>query len=237
MLNKKAFLLPLVTVFLVCELILGILVQKSKGSLVVISSYACVVLACLFVSLFFEKSYDYCFTQAGLIFTVAADLFLVVIEPMQQLPAMIFFSFTQIFYFLRLYFMQGVSQRRIHLIVRIAASLVAILATIVVLKEKTDALSIVSLFYYANLAINIMFAFVSFKKVPLFAIGLFLFLLCDTVIGLNVMKNAYLPINEGSLIHKILSLNVNLAWIFYVPSQALIAISLVNWKSLRKTTP
>ena len=35
---------------------------------------------------------------------------------------------------------------------------------IIVLKEKTDFLSVISVFYFANLAINIVFAFVQKQK-------------------------------------------------------------------------
>lgn len=229
MLNKTHLKLPFAIGFLICELVLGVLVQVLHGKGVVFSSFACVVLACAFVILFFEKSFDYYFTQAGLVFTVLADLFLVVIHPMKQLPAMIFFSFTQICYFLRLYLMQKEKKRKGFLVLRSVCVILALLLTVLVLKDKTDALSLVSLFYYANLIVNIIVAFSEFKKAPLFAIGLLLFLMCDTMVGLEVMANSYIDIGEG-FIYNLLSLDVNIAWIFYVPSQALISLSLVKFK-------
>lgn len=231
MLNKTTLKLPLAAAFLVCELVLGILVQVTGGTALVAVSYACVALACLFVSLFYEKSHTYYLTQAALVFTLLADLFLVVMSPIQQLPAMVFFSFTQLCYFLRLY--MGHKNRTVqmaHCVARIAVVVLALALTVIVLGENTDALSLVSLFYYANLIVNIIFAFIEFKKEGLLAFGLLLFLLCDTVIGLNVMASGYLPVAEGSFIYSILHCNINLAWIFYVPSQALIAISLLKFK-------
>ena len=65
------------------------------------------------------------------------------------------------------------------------------------------------------------------------AVILLLFLLCDTVVGLDVMASDYLPIGEGSFIYKLLNTNLNLAWIFYVPSQALIGISLAKFKKVK----
>ena len=233
MLNKSKFKLPIIICFLACQLVLGILVQTTQGIANVAISYACVILACLFMALFFENSKSYYLTQVGLICTVMADLFLVVLSPIRQLPAMIFFSVTQICYFIRLYLNQDKGQRRIHLIVRGSAVLIALILTIVVLKGNTDALSLVSLFYYANLAINIVFAFMQFKKCPAFAIGLLLFLLCDTIVGLNVMASDYIPIDTGSFIYKLLNTDLNLAWIFYVPSQALIGISLAKFKKVK----
>ena len=150
---------------------------------------------------------------------------------MLQLPAMIFFSITQICYFLRLYLNQANSHnKRLHLIFRALSIVVALTLTIIVLKDKTDALSLVSLFYYANLIFNIIIAFAQFKKCPVLAIGLLLFLMCDTVIGLNIMANSYISDAKDSLIYRILNPGFNLAWIFYVPSQTLIAISLLKKK-------
>lgn len=212
-------------------MVLGAFVQVTSGKSNSFVSFSCVILACLFMALFFEKSVSYYLTQVGLACTAMADLFLVVLSPIRQLPAMIFFSVTQICYFIRLYLNQDKGQRRIHLIVRGSAVLIALILTVVVLKGNTDALSLVSLFYYANLAINIAFAFAQFKKCPVFAIGLLLFLFCDTVVGLNVMASDYIPIDTGSFIYKLLNTDLNLAWIFYVPSQALIGISLAKFKN------
>ena len=50
-------------------------------------------------------------------------------------------------------------------------------------------------------------------------------LLCDTVIGLQVAAGGYLPIGEGSLLHKIIFMDFFLSWFFYLPSQILIALS------------
>lgn len=233
MLNRTKFKLPTAISFLVCELVLGILVQTTHGKVNMVISYACVVLACLFMLLFFERNISYYLTQLGLICTVMADLFLVVLSPIKQLPAMIFFLVTQICYFLRLYLNEeSTKKRRVHLIVRISAVLFAIVITIAVLRDKTDPLSLVSLFYYANLIVNIIVAFTQLKSQILLAIGLLLFLLCDTLIGLDVMASSYIPVSEGSFIHLLLNVDFNLAWIFYVPSQALIGISLLKLKAM-----
>ena len=56
------------------------------------------------------------------------------------------------------------------------------------------------------------------------ASALVLFLLCDTVIGLQVMGGMYLPIDDGSLLSRILYPGFNLAWLFYLPSQVLLAL-------------
>ncbi len=231
MLNKKAFKLPAALLFLLTELVLGILVHTTSGRANIWVSFSCVLLACLFASLFFEKSKAYFLTQLGLVCTVCADIFLVVMDPIKQLPAMLFFSVTQMCYFARLYLNHVTKkQKMIHLIARVAVTLVALVLTVAVLGENTDALSLVSLFYYANLVFNIIVAFTQLKACPALAIGLLLFLFCDTIIGLNVMADSYISGVGDNVILELIN-SFNLAWVFYVPSQTLIALSLFKLKT------
>ena len=224
----------MVSLFALTETVLFFLVQTTSGDTCVAVSYTAVVLACLFMITSISKTKSYLLMQIGLICTVCADLFLVVIEPMEQLAAMIFFSGTQICYFLRLYFNQSSRlARRVHLIVRLAVSALAIVITALVLKDATDALSIVSMFYYANLILNVIVAFTQSKSSLLFPIGLLLFLCCDTVVGLRAMTD-YIQIENSSELANSLFGSINWAWIFYVPSQTLIALSLTNFKLLRQ---
>ena len=215
------------SVFITLEIILGILLQTVQNSIPINLRYTAVIIACLFCFLFAEKSLPFLFTQIALLCTVGADFFLVYLEEIQQLPAMIFFSVTQIAYFLRLYFEdENKMRRKIHLILRAVISFLILLITFIVLQKNTDAVALVSMFYYANLILNAVFAFISFKKNPIFAIGLLFFILCDTVIGFSLI-GTYLPIAEGSFIYKIIQPGFDLAWAFYVPSQSLLAISLL----------
>ena len=227
MIKNKKLLIILSAVFLTVEAVLGVLLQTAQDKTPINLRYTAVVLACLFFILFAEKSLSFLFTMVALVCTVGADYFLVYSEEMQQLPAMLFFSVTQIAYFLRLYFEDKNKTRRlIHLICRGVFSAVAIGATLLVLGADTDAVAVLSMFYYANLILNIIFAFIAFKKSWAFAIGLLLFVLCDTVIGLSLI-NTYLPIAEDSFIYKLIYPGFDLAWAFYLPSQALLSISLL----------
>ena len=227
MIKNKKLLVILSAIFLTAEAVLGILLQTAQNKIPINLRYTAVVLACLFFILFAEKSLSFLFTMVALVCTVGADYFLVYCAEMQQLPAMLFFSVTQIAYFLRLYFEDNnITRRLIHLICRGVFSAVAIGATLLVLGADTDAVAVVSMFYYANLILNIIFAFIAFKKSWAFAIGLLLFVLCDTVIGLSLI-NTYLPIAEGSFIYKLIYPGFDLAWAFYLPSQALLSISLL----------
>ena len=176
-----------------------------------------------------NRNRNYIYTQIGLVCTVCADLFLVVIEPMYQIPAMCFFSITQICYFLRIYFSQSSNkQKLIHLLIRIIMIVLVLSITTIVLKDKTDFLSIISMFYYTNLIMNIIFASIQYKKSLLFSIGLLLFACCDLLIGLDVLDSSYLEIKEGTFLSFLCNPGFNLAWVFYVPSQMFIALSMVE---------
>ena len=220
-------LIVLASLFAAAEYVFAILAQTAPADEWGTVCFFSIVLSCLFCSFFIEPSLEYLFTQLALICTVCADYFLVYLDGSEQLTAMLFFSGTQIFYFLRLIIKTrpGVF-RAVHLSVRAAVSVLAVLITVLVLGEGTDALSVVSVFYYAHLILNLIFAFITPGETPIFAIGLLLFLGCDTFVGFG-MLGEYLPIAEGSLIDRLNRIPLNMAWIFYTPSQTLLALSLL----------
>lgn len=226
--NKRQIVL-LSSIFVIIEITFSILIQITSGDINTILSFSTIVLACIFPLLFMNRNRNYIYTQIGLVCTVCADLFLVVIEPMYQIPAMCFFSITQICYFLRIYFNQSSNkQKLIHLLIRIIMIVLVLSITVIVLKDKTDFLSIISMFYYTNLIMNIIFASIQYKKSLLFPIGLLLFACCDLLIGLDVLDSLYLEIKEGTFLFFLCNPGFNLAWVFYVPSQMFIALSMVE---------
>lgn len=227
MIKNKKLLVALAAAFLVAESVLGLLLQVAQDKISINLRYTAVILACIFCAFFAEKSLSFLFTQIALLCTVGADFFLVYLDEIRQLPAMIFFSVVQIAYFLRLYFEDSnKTRRKVHVIIRAALSVAIIIITLCVLGQDADAVALVSMFYYANLVLNAIFAFISFKKNPIFAIGLLLFILCDTVIGFSLI-DTYLPLSGDSFIYKIIYPGFDLAWAFYLPSQALLSISLL----------
>ena len=215
--NKKK-LLP-TFLFLVLELLAYYFILTAGGDLLVYSSFGAIVLCFLHV-LFHIKTFDK-LLLGGLACTVGADFCLVICDPIQQLWGMIFFLTAQSLYATRLH---AVDHRKPLLWLRASLILIALAITVLVLGEKTDALALVSLCYYANLIINLIMAFLQFKQDKLFPIALLLFLLCDTIIGLQVACGGYLPIAEGSVLYRIIFMPFNLSWFFYLPSQVLISL-------------
>ena len=220
---KKRVLLTEIGVFGLIEALLWI-DNLWGGILVNAAQYACVVLCFVFSLLFFGRFPKRFLIQVGLLMTCVADFFLVVSNPAEKDAAMTAFVLTQIAYCAVIVMFGGKIFNVVHLSVRAAASVAVEITAAVVLKDKFDYLAAVSMFYYINLIINAVCAFVLFKKLPLFAIGLFLFILCDTLIGLNVAVGAYIAVDETSFIYAISHSSFNWAWAFYLPSQALIAV-------------
>ena len=205
--------------FLTVESVLYVLLLAPLGKLSVYCSFASVVLCFLF-ALARGKNGNLWIT-CGLAVTVAADYFLVLLTPPQRLTGMILFFFVQLIYAFHL---QISHKKGLFFGIRIGLLLTAATVTVAVLGAKTDALAIFAVLYYILLTANISESFFV-KKNLVFSLGLLLLILCDTVIGLQVASNGYLPIEEGTLLYKIIFPSFNLAWIFYLPSQVLIALS------------
>ena len=87
-------------------------------------------------------------------------------------------------------------------------------------------LAVVSMMYYTILVVNVIFATIRTRSNPFLAIGLILFLCCDTVIGLHMM-DSYLPIPQDSFLYRAIRPGFDLAWTCYLPSQVLITLSLM----------
>ncbi|MBQ8768668.1 MAG: hypothetical protein IJZ15_03335 [Oscillospiraceae bacterium] len=208
----------LTVLFLAVSCALYYFILTAGGTLLVATSYAAIV-ACFLYTLSRWKNF---WIIGGLACTVGADFFLVICDPIQQLWGMVFFLGAQSLYAAMLHRSRPGTP---FLVARIALTVIAEAITVAILKDNTDALALVSICYYVNLIFNIILAFIQFKAYKLFAIGLVFFLLCDTVIGLQVASGGYLPIPEGSALHSILFMPFNLSWFFYLPSQVLISLT------------
>ena len=220
-------LLPL---YLVLELILGILIHTASPTYFYM--YLSLVVASLFCLALYKPTARWTLTQTAFLFTLAADYLLVVLGSYHTL-AMLLFSVTQLCYAARLTLDQEKRMRRIHLTARATLVLLAVAITALVLGKNTDALSVISLFYFSNLLITALFATAKWRSEPLFAVGLWLFVLCDIFIGFS-MLGGYLPLGQSALIDFLASPPLNMAWVFYLPSQVLISISTMERQQLSK---
>ena len=227
MIRNRKILCISTAAFVAVEILMGILLQTAGGRGKAEFSFLSVILACAFCFIFIEKSAAYLLTQTALIFTVCADYFLVWCDPQVKLTAMIFFSAVQLAYFGRLWVEDEKGKRRLwHMGVRAGLSVGAVVLTLAVLGSAADAVAVVSMFYYANLITNAVFAFLNYKKNWLMGAGLVLFIFCDTVIGLSLL-DGYIAMSPDAFIYKIIHPGFDLAWAFYLPSQIILAVSLL----------
>ena len=211
-------------VFLMLQAVLFVLVFVTQGLFNRLVSFLSIVNCLIFAITFLTKDRINILTQLALLFTVLADVFLVLIDHQIRTLAMTFFSMVQICYFLRL--LCGSRKKILWIIVYSSMVVLVEIVTIIVLKGLIDYLSIVSIFYYTLLICNVVFSFFQFRICPLFAIGLLLFLFCDTLIGLNVAIGTYISLEPSSILYIISHTTFNFAWLFYVPAQTLLALSI-----------
>ncbi len=229
--NKKRRLIIIISavLFVTAEIALGCLLQTTAGFIANIYRFCAIVLSCAFCFLLMRRSRNYFLIQIGLIFTVCADWFLVIKEPRLQLEGMICFSAVQICYAIMLFsHCKSVKRALWHTAIRLIACGIALLATALVLGDKTDAVSLVSMFYYANILLNMATAFGNIGRNVIFPIALLLFVACDTCIGLHLLFVDYVGGTNNVIVDFITGLQFDIAWAFYLPSQMLIPLSLIE---------
>ena len=216
--------------FVLLEIILFPLIQIPPADVSAVCSYLAIILVVLFGFLCLGGDKDGHVIRLGLIFTLVADTFLVLLDD-RLLEGVLSFIVVQACYFVYLVIREDRRNvRLLNIYSRLALMTVLVIAAFLVLGEDADALAIASVIYYGNLVMNAVFAFARFKEEKIFAIGLVLFAMCDLCIGLDVLFDSYLNSDALSGIFSYPYLNVS--WIFYQPSQVLIAMRL--WQKVNK---
>lgn len=221
----------LTSIFVFLEIILFFCVLFIGGEINKYLSFSVVALAFIFSLLFISKKSTTILTNFALFFTVIADVFLVLCVPQVRDIAMVSFSIVQIMYFARI-LIESTSKKLnlIHIILRSVLSVLVIVIALIVLKNNADFLSLISVFYFTNLVLNVIFAFLNKNSSKLFKIGLALFMCCDLFVGLQVAVGSYIILSENSLLYKIIFAPFNFVWFFYTPSQTLLSLSIINTK-------
>lgn len=192
------------------------------------TQYATIALSFLFASLYASRDERSLMTISALACTLLADFFLVLTSPdtYGKIMAMQAFSFVQLFYFVRVLLdIQSEKKVLFHLAARALFLVLAEGIALRILRERADHLSLLSVFYYANLVGNLLFSLPRIKKSTLLFFGLFFFLCCDTMVGLGEGIGRYLDLSADSFLYRLASSGFNYVWAFYIPAQALLAMS------------
>ncbi len=203
-----------ITVFLIIEAILYLIFMtmdlSAFGGSTIGLKYVSILLCLLFSILSAVNGGDWILPFA-LTFTALADFFLLVINE-YYLAGVCSFLVVQSLYLLRLYQDTG----KLWLPARIICAFAAVL--ILPVTGLFSILNLVSVLYYSQLLVNMAVSWsVRSRKWRIFALGLTLFMLCDTCVGL---------FNLGSLVPAGLWNFASIGmWLFYLPSQVLITVS------------
>ena len=212
-------------VLIALEMALFPMIHFGSGGVDVVGCYLAIVLVALFALVTLWGERDGHIIRLGIGFTLVADYFLV-IAANSELEGVISFIAVQACYFAYTLVRETRTKvRYVNIASRIFIVVGLTITAFLVLGEDTDALAIASVIYYGNLVANAVFAFLLGKRDRIFAIGLVLFGMCDIWIGLEVLFSSYL---DSNLMDFVYNANYNLPWVFYQPSQTLIALNLLG---------
>lgn len=197
------------------------------------------ILICLITVFYFARKTNNRIIIIPFMFTVLADVHLLILDDYYVFGT-ILFCIVQLCYAARIMFkynsendsvgnfINSLKVRESDLFNIITVVIRILIYSIVMISlyinNQINALTVFALLSYTLLFTNVLFSLISVKKIKngfLFFIGLLLFLLCDTCVGI---KNIDMFYNFPSDILKSASI---LIWIFYLPSQVLLALSFI----------
>lgn len=191
------------------------------------------VILCLLFSIYCslkKKEKIHIFIPVALVFTLISDYFLLINTNIDFfIPGLVTFIITQLIYFLLIsYKRKKKNEFIINIVLRVFVSSILILISSILV--QIDWLVAFALIYFTQLLINFGYSICLVKeekKYLIFALGLLIFIACDINVGLNNVH-----IIDG-IDYKIVNY---LMWLFYLPSQVLLASSnlVFNSKNIQK---
>lgn len=224
MTKKKS--IPLI-LFILIHLILYLFIYAFKiitGKNETIADYIVVISCFLFSLVYFiiKRNSNTLIFVIAFLFTFLADTNLLILDDNYELGilAFIIVQFAYFWYILKnMYTKDNYSYL---IAIRLITIVIGVIASLIV---QTDKLLVcLVIIYISNLVINLIISIIPRKRNLLFSLGLFLFLLCDICVGCYNIGDI-IDISNTSLFYKIANLPFNIAWLFYHPSQVLLAIS------------
>ncbi|MBR2070275.1 MAG: hypothetical protein IJ981_02500 [Clostridia bacterium] len=186
--------------------------------------YTCIITCLVFASTHFFASKDGKITTVALFFTLLADYFLLVKND-NYLLGVSLFVIVQIFYRLRLILVFDKDNKAN---VKPYITAFCVFATVIIAFK--DKLIVVVLTYFLFLLSNVIKAFcitykTKSKRALAFLVGLVLLALCDVCVGLS---NLWQYVKITRQISRIMAVSSRLSWVFYLPSQVLVSLSITE---------
>lgn len=195
------------------------LVEVNYDNFLVLFYYIVVIFIHSFID-FKEWSKGHILFRFAFLFTLCADYLMTYLGTYYEL-SIIFFFFAQLSYFLFINYNFKCQYLKSSII--IYGSLVISLVIVALILKLINLLTIIAIIYFSLSLTNIVYL-IRIKNKGLinylFLLGLVLFLLCDTCIGLQ---------NVGISNVKVTDILSDLVWIFYAPSQMVLVLTLTNY--------
>lgn len=216
--------LILILLFVVVELFLYLQILFFHSAQQNIICYTSIALCFGFSLILFQKKIDVVLVELGLLFTLIADTFLVLLNSMYLEIAMVSFVIVQLIYFVRIILTSPKKLNIFNVILRLFLFMSLLIVALLTSTNNVSFLIIISLFYFANLFCNVIFSFFTKPKNLIFAFGLMLFMFCDFFVGLPFVVQ-FFNLSASSFLYQLNNIHFNLIWAFYLPSQVLIVLS------------
>lgn len=224
MTKKKS--IPLI-LFILIHSILYLFIYEFKiitGKAETIADYI-VVISCFLFSLGYfiiKRNSNSLIFVIAFLFTILADTNLLILDDNYELGILAFIIVQFAYFWYILKNMYTKDNYGYLIAIRLITIVIGVIASLIV---QTDKLLVcLVIIYISNLVINLIISIIPRKRNLLFSLGLFLFLLCDMCVGCYNIGDI-IDISNTSLFYKIANLPFNIAWLFYHPSQVLLAIS------------
>jgi len=224
MTKKKS--IPLI-LFILIHLILYLFIYAFKiitGKNETIADYIVVISCFLFSLVYFiiKRNSNTLIFVIAFLFTILADTNLLILDDNYELGILAFIIVQFAYFWYILKNMYTKDNYGYLIAIRLITIVIGVIASLIV---QTDKLLVcLVIIYISNLVINLIISIIPRKRNLLFSLGLFLFLLCDICVGCYNIGDI-IDISNTSLFYKIANLPFNIAWLFYHPSQVLLAIS------------
>lgn len=192
---------------------------SASGVLSAILKY-CSILLCFFFSLMSGRTRDRILITAALGLTAVADLFLLILDS-HYLTGVLCFCGVQMLYYCRILRAGGIFCLAFLPVRFLLTGCIFLLLGIL---HIFDPLSAAGAFYFTQLLFNAAESLAVRRKnvqYTLFCTGLFLFICCDLCVGLSNLRSMAVY----SVPEPVLSFAQIGMWLFYLPSQVLITLS------------